>query len=85
MWLDVNGEKRQRGNTKTMIFGVAAHRLVLLAVLRAGAGRRHHHRHAARRRARHEAGPVWLKAGDVVTLGIEGLGEQKQKIVRFKM
>ena len=32
-----------------------AHRLVLLAVLRDGAGRRHHHRHAARRRARHEA------------------------------
>ena len=35
MWLDVNGEKRQRGNTKTMIFGCRAHRLVLLAVLRA--------------------------------------------------
>ncbi|MBV8835547.1 MAG: fumarylacetoacetate hydrolase family protein, partial [Alphaproteobacteria bacterium] len=28
--------------------------------------------------------PVWLKPGDTVTLGIEGLGEQKQKIVRFK-
>ena len=28
--------------------------------------------------------PVWLKAGDTVALGIEGLGEQKQKIVRFK-
>ena len=55
MWLDVNGGKRQRGNTKTMIFGIAAHRLVLLAVLRDGAGRRHHHRHAAGRRARHEA------------------------------
>ena len=61
-----------------------AHRLVLLAVLRHGAGRRHHHRHAAGRRARHEAHPVWLKAGDTVSLGIEGLGEQKQKIVRFK-
>ena len=34
MWLDVNGETRQSGNTKTMIFGVAAPRLVLLAVLR---------------------------------------------------
>ncbi len=32
------------------------HRLVLLAVLRHGAGRHHHHRHAAGRRARHEAG-----------------------------
>jgi 2-keto-4-pentenoate hydratase/2-oxohepta-3-ene-1,7-dioic acid hydratase in catechol pathway len=28
--------------------------------------------------------PVWLKAGDKVSLGIEGLGEQTQKIVRFK-
>jgi 2,4-didehydro-3-deoxy-L-rhamnonate hydrolase len=27
----------------------------------------------------------FLKAGDVVTLGIEGLGEQRQKIVKFKM
>ena len=28
--------------------------------------------------------PEFLKAGDVVTLGIEGLGEQKQKVVPFK-
>ena len=28
--------------------------------------------------------PQYLKAGDVVTLGIEGLGEQKQKVVPFK-
>jgi hypothetical protein len=27
--------------------------------------------------------PVWLKAGDMVRLGIEGLGEQQQKIVRY--
>jgi 2-keto-4-pentenoate hydratase/2-oxohepta-3-ene-1,7-dioic acid hydratase in catechol pathway len=25
--------------------------------------------------------PVWLKPGDVVTLGIDGLGRQRQKIV----
>jgi ureidoglycolate lyase len=25
--------------------------------------------------------PVWLKPGDVMTLGIKGLGEQKQKVV----
>ena len=29
--------------------------------------------------------PQFLKAGDVVTLGIDGLGEQRQKIVKFKM
>ena len=28
--------------------------------------------------------PKFLKAGDVVALGIEGLGEQQQKIVKFK-
>jgi 2-keto-4-pentenoate hydratase/2-oxohepta-3-ene-1,7-dioic acid hydratase in catechol pathway len=27
--------------------------------------------------------PQFLKAGDIVTLGIDGLGEQKQKIVPF--
>jgi 2-keto-4-pentenoate hydratase/2-oxohepta-3-ene-1,7-dioic acid hydratase in catechol pathway len=29
--------------------------------------------------------PKVLKAGDVVTLGIDGLGEQRQKVVKFKM
>jgi 2-keto-4-pentenoate hydratase/2-oxohepta-3-ene-1,7-dioic acid hydratase in catechol pathway len=28
--------------------------------------------------------PVYLKAGDVVSLGITGLGEQQQKVVAFK-
>ena len=28
--------------------------------------------------------PIYLKAGDVVTLGIKGLGEQKQKVVAYK-
>jgi 2-keto-4-pentenoate hydratase/2-oxohepta-3-ene-1,7-dioic acid hydratase in catechol pathway len=28
--------------------------------------------------------PVWLKAGDVMTLKMEGLGEQSQKVVAFK-
>ena len=27
--------------------------------------------------------PQWLKVGDVVTLGIQGLGEQRQKILAF--
>jgi 2-keto-4-pentenoate hydratase/2-oxohepta-3-ene-1,7-dioic acid hydratase in catechol pathway len=29
--------------------------------------------------------PVYLKAGDVVELGIEGLGVQRQKVIAFKM
>jgi len=84
MWLDVNGEKRQRGNTKTMIFGcehIVWH-LSQFFVLEpgdvivtgtppgVGLGMKP---------------PQYLKVGDVVTLGIQGLGEQKQKIVKFKM
>jgi 2-keto-4-pentenoate hydratase/2-oxohepta-3-ene-1,7-dioic acid hydratase in catechol pathway len=29
--------------------------------------------------------PKYLRAGDVVRLGIDGLGEQQQKVVKFKM
>ena len=84
MWLDVNGEKRQRGNTKTMIFGVAelvadtSRYMTLLPgdVITTGTppgvglGMK--------------PTPQYLKAGDIVTLGIQGLGEQRQKVVAFK-
>jgi len=83
MWLDVNGVRRQTGNTKTMIFGVAAlvadlsRYLTLLPgdVITTGTppgvglGMKP---------------PQFLKAGDVVTLGMDGLGEQRQKVVPFK-
>jgi len=83
MWLDVNGERRQRGSTKTMIFGVAtlvadvSRYMTLLPgdVITTGTppgvgmGMKPQQ---------------WLKAGDVITLGIDGLGEQKQKVVPFK-
>jgi 2-keto-4-pentenoate hydratase/2-oxohepta-3-ene-1,7-dioic acid hydratase in catechol pathway len=29
--------------------------------------------------------PIYLKKGDVMTLGIEGLGEQRQEVVGFKL
>jgi ureidoglycolate lyase/2,4-diketo-3-deoxy-L-fuconate hydrolase len=29
--------------------------------------------------------PKYLRAGDVVRLGIDGLGEQQQKVVKFRM
>jgi len=83
MWLDVNGVRRQTGNTKTMIFGVAAlvadvsRYMTLLPgdVITTGTppgvglGMKP---------------PTWLKPGDVITLGIEGLGAQTQKVVAFK-
>jgi 2-keto-4-pentenoate hydratase/2-oxohepta-3-ene-1,7-dioic acid hydratase in catechol pathway len=84
MWLDVNGEKRQRGNTKTMIFDcrhlvwycsqffVLEPGDVIITGTPPGVG------------LGMKPEPKFLKAGDVVTLGIDGLGEQRQKVVKFK-
>ena len=83
MWLDVNGDRRQTGNTKTQIFGVAA---VVADVSKymtllpgdvvttgtppgVGMGMKPQQ---------------WLKAGDTMALGIAGLGEQRQKVVPFR-
>jgi len=84
MWLDVNGEKRQRGNTSTMIFDcrhivwtcsqyfVLEPGDVIITGTPPGVA------------LGMKPEPKFLKAGDVVTLGIDGLGEQRQKIVRFR-
>jgi 2,4-didehydro-3-deoxy-L-rhamnonate hydrolase len=83
MWLDVNGQRRQTGNTKTMIFGIAhcLHYISQFMVLEAGdvvtTG-------TPPGVALGMKPPVWLKAGDVMKLSIEGLGEQAQKVVAFK-
>ena len=81
MWLDVNGKRMQTGNTKTMIFWVAkiiAHVSSYMTLMPGdvittgtppGVG------------AGIKPNPVFLKVGDVMTLGIRGLGEQKQKVV----
>ncbi len=80
MWLDVNGERRQTGSTSTMIFGVAKIVSYLSELMTlepgdiittgtppgVGMGMKP---------------PQYLKTGDVVTLGIDGLGEQRQQIV----
>ena len=84
MWLNVNGEKRQRGNTRTMIFGVE-HLVwycsqffvmepgdIIITGTPPGVG------------LGIKPEPKFLKAGDVVTLGMTGLGEQTQKIVELK-
>ncbi len=84
MWLDVNGERRQTGNTKTMIFGVE-HLVwycsqffvmepgdIIVTGTPPGVA------------LGMKPKPKFLEAGDVVTLGIEGLGEQKQKLVALK-
>jgi len=83
MWLDVNGQRMQTGNTKTMIFSVAkiiSHLSEYMTLMPGdivitgtppgvGMGMKPQR---------------FLKAGDVITLGIEGLGTQTQRVVPFK-
>jgi 2,4-diketo-3-deoxy-L-fuconate hydrolase len=80
MWLDVNGVRRQTGNTKTMIFDpyFVVHYLSQFLVLEPG--------------DLIDTGTppgvgmgmtpqVWLQPGDVMELGIEGLGTQRQNVL----
>jgi len=85
MWLTVNGETKQSGNTRTMVYGVA-HIVWYLSqffVLEPGDVITTGTPPGVALGMKPQ--PVWLKAGDVVRLGIEGLGEQEQKVVKFKM
>jgi len=83
MWLDLNGERRQTGSTRTMIFSVAK---IISYVSRfmtlmpgdiiatgtppgVGLGMKPQR---------------FLVAGDDMRLGIEGLGEQHQQVVRYR-
>lgn len=83
MWLDVNGQRMQTGNTRTMIFSVAkivSHLSeymtlspgdVVITGTPPGVG-------MGMKPQR------FLRPGDVMTLGIEGLGTQTQRVVAFK-
>jgi len=83
MWLDVNGKRMQTGNTRTMIFGAAnivsylSQYMTLLPgdIITTGTPP------GVGMGMKPE--PVFLKPGDVVTLGIRGLGEQRQKVVAY--
>jgi 2-keto-4-pentenoate hydratase/2-oxohepta-3-ene-1,7-dioic acid hydratase in catechol pathway len=84
MWLDVNGKRMQTGTTKTMIFNCShlLHDISQYMVLEAG--------DVVTTGTPPGVGlgmkpQVFLKAGDVMTLGIEGLGEQRQTVVPFRM
>ncbi|MDA0286928.1 MAG: fumarylacetoacetate hydrolase family protein [Proteobacteria bacterium] len=84
LWLDVNGKRMQTGNTRTMIFSVkeivsyvsefmtlyAGDIITTGTPPGVGVGMKP---------------PVFLRAGDVMTLGISGLGAQRQRVVAFKL
>ncbi|MGO4570912.1 fumarylacetoacetate hydrolase family protein [Microvirga sp. 2TAF3] len=83
MWLDVNGTRMQTGSTKTMIFNLSqivsyvSHFMILEPgdVITTGTppgvgmGMKP---------------PRYLKSGDVIDLGIDGLGVQRQRVVAFE-
>lgn len=80
LYLDVNGERRQTGNTATMIFSVAEIVSYLSTLMRLEPG------DVVTTGTPPGVGmgmkpPVFLKPGDVVTLGVTGLGEQRQTVV----
>jgi 2-keto-4-pentenoate hydratase/2-oxohepta-3-ene-1,7-dioic acid hydratase in catechol pathway len=83
LWLNVNGDSRQDGKTSDMIFGVSN---IISTISRymtlmpgdviptgtppgVGLGR---------------TPPMFLKPGDVIDLGVEGLGEQRQEVKAWK-
>ncbi len=83
MWLDVNGERMQTGSTSTMVFGVKTliSYISQFMILEpgdvittgtppgVGSGRKP---------------PRFLKAGDAITLGIDGLGQQTPHVTAWK-
>ncbi|HEU5023429.1 MAG TPA: fumarylacetoacetate hydrolase family protein [Spirillospora sp.] len=80
MWLDVNGVRRQDGTTKTMIFDpwFIVHHLSQFLVLEPG--------DLINTGTPPGVGmgltpPVWLRPGDVMELGIAGLGSQRQNVL----
>lgn len=80
MWLDVNGTRRQNGSTATMIFDpfFIVHYISQFLVLEPGDLINTGTPPGVGMGFRPE---VWLQAGDVMELGIDGLGEQRQTVV----
>jgi 2-keto-4-pentenoate hydratase/2-oxohepta-3-ene-1,7-dioic acid hydratase in catechol pathway len=82
LWLEVDGKRYQDGTTKTMVFGVAYVVSYLSRFMRlqpgdiistgtppgVGLGQKP---------------PVYLRPGNVIRLGIDGLGEQRQEVVAW--
>jgi 2,4-diketo-3-deoxy-L-fuconate hydrolase len=80
MWLDVNGKRFQTGNTKTMIFGAAFLVSYLSRFMTLYPGDLITTGTPPGVGMGVKPSPVYLKAGDVMTLGIDGLGTQRQQV-----
>jgi 2,4-didehydro-3-deoxy-L-rhamnonate hydrolase len=84
MWLDVNGEKRQRGNSKTMIFDCQTIVSYVSQFMTLNPGDIITTGTPPGVAMGMKPTPQFLKPGDVMTLGIEGLGSQRQKVIKYK-
>ena len=80
LWLDVNGQRRQSGHTGTMIFGVAALVSYLSRFMTLEPGDCITTGTPPGVGMGMKPQPVFLKPGDVMRLGIDGLGEQQQTV-----
>jgi 2,4-diketo-3-deoxy-L-fuconate hydrolase len=80
MWLDVNGQRRQSGTTKTMIFGVAQLVAYVSRFMTLYPGDLITTGTPPGVAMGMKPTPMFLKPGDEMRLGIDGLGEQRQKV-----
>jgi 2-keto-4-pentenoate hydratase/2-oxohepta-3-ene-1,7-dioic acid hydratase in catechol pathway len=84
MFLDVNGERMQSGSTSTMIFGVAHLVSYISQFFRLDAGDIITTGTPPGVGQGKKPEPIYLKGGETMRLGIAGLGEQMQKVVKYK-
>ncbi|SEN71990.1 2-keto-4-pentenoate hydratase/2-oxohepta-3-ene-1,7-dioic acid hydratase (catechol pathway) [Sphingomonas gellani] len=84
LWLDVNGTRMQDGNTRTMIFAVAEIVAYLSNIMTLEPGDIITTGTPPGVGMGQKPQPRYLKASDIVTLGITGLGEQRQECVAWQ-
>ena len=80
MWLEVNGQRKQTGNTSTMIFGVKKLVSYLSYICTLTPGDVVSTGTPPGVGMGVKPAPQFLKSGDEMRLGVDGLGEQKQKV-----
>lgn len=84
MWLDLNGKRMQTGNTRTMIFGVAEIVSYVSQFMTLEPGDLITTGTPPGVGLGQKPEPFYLKPGDVMTLGIEKLGQQRQTVVAWR-
>ena len=84
LWLEVDGHRYQNGNTRTMVFNVAQLVSYLSKTMSLQPGDVISTGTPPGVGMGVKPNPVFLKAGQTIRLGIQGLGEQQQKTVAAK-